>query len=264
MQEATRRCSTCEEMLPLSAFYVSNLATCAECVKARTRAFRLKHGKRCPACGDMMPLSGRGQSPYDVCRACRREAQQAELRWARERRKELRALSLAVRKLRGVWWTPWPQLPRGKPAQATGKLSVVQWVPPLRLPTRQWVAGTCICGETFVAPRHQASSYHSAECRKRARWKRRDAQRRGRLAPSDAERINAQRVYERDGWRCQICRRTVDRNRKVPWPWAPTLDHIVPLALNGAHAYANLQTAHFACNTHKGTAARDEQLRLVG
>lgn len=71
------------------------------------------------------------------------------------------------------------------------------------------------------------------------------------------------KVYERDGWRCQLCGRAVRRTAAVPHPLAPTLDHIVPLASGGTHEYANVQTAHFLCNSRKGDRGCD-QLRLIG
>lgn len=63
--------------------------------------------------------------------------------------------------------------------------------------------------------------------------------------------IFRRKVFERDGWTCRICRKPVDREAKVPHPKAPTVDHVVPLALGGAHVYTNVQTAHFICNSRK-------------
>ena len=47
-----------------------------------------------------------------------------------------------------------------------------------------------------------------------------------------------------------------------PHPHSATLDHIVPLAAGGAHSYANVQCAHFICNSVKG-AGGIGQLRLA-
>jgi hypothetical protein len=69
-------------------------------------------------------------------------------------------------------------------------------------------------------------------------------------------------VYERDGWRCQLCGRAVKRDADVPHPMAPTLDHIIPLAAGGTHEPTNVQTAHFLCNATKG-ARGGGQLRLI-
>ena len=37
----------------------------------------------------------------------------------------------------------------------------------------------------------------------------------------------------------------------VPEPLAATLDHIVPLSCGGEHSEANVQLAHFLCNSTK-------------
>jgi 5-methylcytosine-specific restriction endonuclease McrA len=75
------------------------------------------------------------------------------------------------------------------------------------------------------------------------------------------EPIYRRRVYERDGWRCGICHLPVKQDKVVPHPLAPTLDHIVPLAAGGAHSYANVQCAHFICNSLKSDTGPG-QLRL--
>jgi len=61
------------------------------------------------------------------------------------------------------------------------------------------------------------------------------------------------RIYERDGWVCQLCDLPVPR-----WllgdkrdPLAPTLDHVVPRSRGGGHEEWNLQLAHRRCNSSK-------------
>lgn len=78
------------------------------------------------------------------------------------------------------------------------------------------------------------------------------------------EEVWRSRIFERDGWRCQLCRLKVDRRRVVPHPKAPTLDHIIPLAKGGTHEPANVQLACFRCNCLKGDRAASDQLRLIG
>jgi hypothetical protein len=75
-------------------------------------------------------------------------------------------------------------------------------------------------------------------------------------------------IYERDWYKCQLCRRQVlqkatfrRRDGKIH-PRSPTIDHIVPMCKGGNHEPANCQTACFSCNTKKGAAAGG-QLRLV-
>jgi hypothetical protein len=75
-------------------------------------------------------------------------------------------------------------------------------------------------------------------------------------------------IYERDGWRCQICKRKcknafmVSKSDGRPHPRSPTLDHIRSLKDGGNHEPCNVQLACFECNTKKGAASRG-QFRLA-
>jgi 5-methylcytosine-specific restriction endonuclease McrA len=93
---------------------------------------------------------------------------------------------------------------------------------------------------------------------------RRDIKQRRRATKRGAtvERVLRRVVFERDGWRCQLCGLTVDRDAQVPAHRAPTLDHIVPLSAGGEHSYRNVQLAHFICNTRRGSTG-DAQMRLI-
>lgn len=53
--------------------------------------------------------------------------------------------------------------------------------------------------------------------------------------------------------------------RVVPHPKAPTIDHVVPLDLGGDDKRANVQLAHFICNSRKSNRLNGPvQLALVG
>jgi hypothetical protein len=71
-------------------------------------------------------------------------------------------------------------------------------------------------------------------------------------------------IFDRDGWRCQICKGLTRPWHRVPHPLAPTIDHIVPVSKGGDDVATNVQCAHFRCNTRKQAGAADDQLRLVG
>lgn len=66
------------------------------------------------------------------------------------------------------------------------------------------------------------------------------------------EQIDRLEVFESCGWVCGICELPVDPAAKYPDAGAPTLDHITPMSRGGGHVRANVQLAHFYCNTVKG------------
>lgn len=113
-----------------------------------------------------------------------------------------------------------------------------------------------VCGERFATPTTAMTC--SAECREVKRLDDRRAEkqaRRARQKDAFVARVYRRKVYERDGWTCQLCNAEVDRTARAPAPLAPTIDHIVPLARGGTHEPANVQTAHFICNSRKRDAA---------
>lgn len=71
-------------------------------------------------------------------------------------------------------------------------------------------------------------------------------------------------VAQRDRHRCGLCGRKVNMKLVVPHAKAPTIDHIIPLAGGGDDTRANVQLAHFICNSIKGDRGGNEQLLLVG
>jgi hypothetical protein len=67
------------------------------------------------------------------------------------------------------------------------------------------------------------------------------------------EKVDAGFVFERDGWRCQICGdKTPARLRGGSDPKAPELDHRIQMSRGGAHDYENVQLACRQCNGRKG------------
>lgn len=106
------------------------------------------------------------------------------------------------------------------------------------------------CGADF-SPRQPHARYCAQACKKRAAQRQSRRSRRGQIAASRTGRINRAEILHRDQWTCQLCGEPLERDATVPHPHAPTLDHIVPLALGGAHGPENLQAAHFICNSRK-------------
>jgi len=130
---------------------------------------------------------------------------------------------------------------------------------------RTWTAGVCErCGGQYLAMERgwDRVRYCSERCAKRSSSSRRRARERG----AEFERYSRFAIFERDGWRCHICRRKVNRAAVVPHPLAPTIDHLVPLAAGGGDTAANVATAHFLCNSTKGerVGGFGDQLACIG
>lgn len=116
------------------------------------------------------------------------------------------------------------------------------------------------CGSEFI-PAMSTQVYCGPRCSKRHDKRRRSYLKRG---ASSAESVSRSRVYARDGYTCQLCRRPVRMDKSVPHPKAPTLDHRIPLAAGGEHSYANVQLAHFLCNSTKSAGDAQLVLGLMG
>lgn len=80
------------------------------------------------------------------------------------------------------------------------------------------------------------------------------------------EPVSKRKVFERDGWKCQICGiSTPEAKRGTIDDDAPELDHIIPLAKRGDHSYRNTQCACRRCNLLKSdTSPEEAAVLLVG
>ncbi|GAA2696467.1 HNH endonuclease [Actinoplanes palleronii] len=115
--------------------------------------------------------------------------------------------------------------------------------------TKRWVAGNCHrCGKAYVAEDYtDTARFCSTTCQRRVSKQRY----RARKKQAYIADVSPRRIYERDGWRCQLCRKPVRRDLVAPASLAPVIDHVVPLAQGGTHEPANVQCAHFLCNSVK-------------
>lgn len=93
------------------------------------------------------------------------------------------------------------------------------------------------CGQTVQRDRGKNCTYCTRECYYAAI---------GSAQPTDwwIHRGWRYRIYERDGWRCQICNDPVDMTAEPTVSRAPSLDHIVPRARGGNDEPTNLRLAH--------------------
>lgn len=77
------------------------------------------------------------------------------------------------------------------------------------------------------------------------------------------EMVHAGKVFDRDGWRCQLCGcKTPKAKRGTYDNDAPELDHIMPLSKGGEHSYLNTQCACRKCNIAKSSKPMGQMLLI--
>lgn len=111
----------------------------------------------------------------------------------------------------------------------------------------------------YCSPRCGRAAFHKRNGRDRGKHRKR-ARRAGVLY----QPVNVMKVFERDGWRCQVCGKQTPKDRRgTNYSNAPELDHRIPLAKGGPHTYSNVQCACRACNGIKGASLVVGQLPLL-
>jgi hypothetical protein len=119
------------------------------------------------------------------------------------------------------------------------------------------------CGDTFIpAYGNHHRRFCSDQCMRRNGRRVARALRRAREKGVRHQPVDPRRIYDRDGWRCGICGKQVERALRYPDPQSASLDHVIPLACGGAHSPENVQCAHLSCNHDKG-AGRIAEMRLA-
>lgn len=137
------------------------------------------------------------------------------------------------------------------------------------------------CGTTFASKPGRANKFCNRDCYLEQiggkSWKtRREGHnnarnlthiRRAKRYGVRYESIDIEKVYEDDGWTCQICHEHVDKFTPYPNPKSASLDHIIPLSKGGTHTIDNVQLSHMECNRDKydnlPTGAKNKQLTLI-
>lgn len=85
------------------------------------------------------------------------------------------------------------------------------------------------------------------------------AKRRARKHGVTYERIDPNKILQRDKWKCQLCGIKTPRSKRgTIEDDAPEMDHIIPLALGGTHTYFNLQCTCRKCNIEKGATMKGQ------
>ena len=117
------------------------------------------------------------------------------------------------------------------------------------------------CGDGFMG--YEGDAYCADVCRRRAKQNRK-AKKRAEKTGVYYEPVDSMKVFKRDGWRCQLCKKKLNPKHKgMMRDDAPELDHIIPWAQGGEHSYRNTQCACRKCNEDKGAAERG-QLKMFG
>lgn len=117
--------------------------------------------------------------------------------------------------------------------------------------TKNYRARSCgpECGKTIFLKAMEARRVRLVPLRKIGS----NYRRRARYYGVPYEKVDAGFVFERDGWRCQICGdKTPARLRGTTDPKSPELDHRIPMSRGGSHSYDNVQVACRECNARKG------------
>jgi endogenous inhibitor of DNA gyrase (YacG/DUF329 family) len=120
----------------------------------------------------------------------------------------------------------------------------------------------CSRGCAWVCSRECRSGHYQQVARHPAERQRKQARRAAKLG-LPTERFDDREIFERDGWRCGICRMPVDPQLKHPHVMSASLDHIIPLDKRGSHTRKNVQLAHLKCNSSKHNRVV-AQLQLFG
>lgn len=111
------------------------------------------------------------------------------------------------------------------------------------------------CGNHFKTY-YQNKRFCSLSCGKRYRKRHfGNHRRRARSYDVEYEPIDVFFIFDRDGWRCQMCGKKTPKNKRgTNCSNAPELDHIVPMSNGGSHLYSNVQCVCRACNIRKGSS----------
>ncbi|WP_141924964.1 HNH endonuclease [Haloactinospora alba] len=178
-----------------------------------------------------------------ICRDCRRKARERTCLWCG-------ALFVASRPGRGSYCS----------RACCGKAKNGTTVSPAVIRPRP-------CADCGAEVRNSANTPLCEGCakiRESARCVRKNRTRRALQRGAQAERYTLEEIASRDKRTCQLCGKRVAMARKYPDPKSPVIDHIIPIVEGGDDVRANVQLAHFVCNSRKGAHPAGEQLALIG
>jgi hypothetical protein len=119
-----------------------------------------------------------------------------------------------------------------------------------------------LCGRDIPAASKSDKKYCSATCGSAARINLGRMDRRLRVTDDENTRFFRRNdIYERDGWKCQICLKPIDPLLRFPNPKCASIDHIIPVSMGGTNRPENLQASHLRCNVSLGNRKANSLLR---
>lgn len=120
---------------------------------------------------------------------------------------------------------------------------------------RTWYNGTCkVCGNEFKTL-NPSQVTCSKECSKKLEYARKQHRiPKEQIVDKD---ITLEALYRRDSGVCYLCGGLCDWNDRdaennIVGDSYPSIDHVIPVARGGLHAWNNVRLAHFKCNLGKG------------
>lgn len=134
---------------------------------------------------------------------------------------------------------------------------------PLRIKFRtqgRWTTCRGCGGRIRNARQKGPARYWCLICERRRGHKLRES----RMAAVESEVFPRAEIFERDGWRCGICRKRINPKLSHPHPLSASLDHVVPVVEGGGHTRANCRASHLRCNLRRRHFGGGEQLALIG
>lgn len=131
---------------------------------------------------------------------------------------------------------------------------------PAYTPARKHVAACVVCEAVIIG---RASKRKCERCIVEHSRRLRKHRKRASHYGVRYEPINTIAVFERDGWRCQVCGVRTPRSKRGTFADnAPELDHRVPMSRGGPHTWDNVQCCCRSCNIKKGNRSIVGQMNL--
>lgn len=119
------------------------------------------------------------------------------------------------------------------------------------------------CDAEYVQKKN--TSGKCGRCRKKDRERASSVRlrvRRGKVRVA-VNKLSVREVFDKDGGRCQVCKKAINWDLSWPHKMSMSVDHIVPLSKGGSDEAENVQAAHLGCNSRKSDKS-GSQKRLFG